>query len=133
MNIVKGKTDSSPWIVFPCQGTLKEIHEVLIGDLQWVGQPVTVNGWGYTLSDTGFISNEDHKEKSFECMETLHPGRALFVDQDMLLDNAEICAIVTLDRVPHVSKRCQLCGDQLLSGEINQGACNSCFAREVGS
>lgn len=120
------------WVRCPCYGTLQEIHEVLYKELELVNSPVTINGWGYTVKESGFQSNENGVIVPFERLVLLHPGTALFVGYHDLDEGIEIPEIVTSGKVPHVSKRCALCGDQLTEEEIRHGACNSCYAEETG-
>lgn len=134
----------------PCFGSLVEIHAALIGPLNWTGNTVTINDRGYTVMPEGFKSHYDGiapravdrvflpSEEAF--CNFLHKGMAILIGlkETGYLGNyggedPDYFQIVTVGELPHVSKRCALCGVQLCEEEIGRGACNSCYAEEVGS
>jgi hypothetical protein len=119
----------------PCYGTLEEIHAVLIGDLKWIGKQITINGFDYTVTERGFKNNQSEREYiSSVLAEFLHTGTAILIGMEEW-DDRDIPLLVfqifTTGKIPHVSKRCALCGFQLTQEEQKHGACGPCYAEEV--
>lgn len=120
----------------PCYGTLEEIHKALIEDLCKLGEEVLINGWRYTVTEKGFRSAESKKEYSSSLLaEVLHTGTAILIglipDDTQPEDAAYLYEIATTGKIPHVSKRCVLCGVQLNQEEQKNRACLSCYAEAV--
>jgi len=120
----------------PCYGTLKEIHAALIGPLEHGGQQCTINGIGYTVDPAGFRSNRNGRLHAPEELERNYPpdglGVAILVGFREKESAGEYVQIITTKKIPHVSKRCPECGDQLDQYEIEHyGACGSCYAEGV--
>lgn len=122
----------------PCFGTLGEIHAALIKDLHWLNEQVTINGWGYTVKESGFQDNHNGAVKQISYLVILHPGTAILTGlkettfkENYEGDNPDFFEIVTSGRIPHISRRCAICGMQLDNEGITQGACPSCYAEEV--
>ena len=122
-------------IVLPAFGTLADFHAALIDPhgLNALNHSVVINGWGYTVTKDGFLSVESEKECTPETLAQFHTGTAVMIgynvqEWDDLLPALDI---VTIGKLPHVSKRCALCGMQLDEEGIKHGACNSCYAMEV--
>jgi hypothetical protein len=46
-------------------------------------------------------------------------------------DDSILYEIATTGKIPHISKRCALCGIQLNQEEQKRGACSSCHAEAV--
>ena len=125
-------------IQIPCFGTLQEIHAALIKDLDWLNNQVSINGWGYTVKEAGFQSNESGKCHDCLTLASLHKGTAVLYNLEetgfsgnYLGDLPDYYEIVTSGKVPHVSKRCAECGCQLNQDEIKRGACDGCYAAAV--
>ena len=125
----------------PCFGTLKEIHAALVGSLNWKGQQVSINGWGYMVTEAGFQSNGSGNVYQPGSIATRFrmPGTAILIGLNETGfsgnydgSNPDFFEIVTSGKVPHVSERCQLCGAQLNKDEIKRRACDGCYAEEVG-
>jgi hypothetical protein len=121
-------------ITCPCFGTLEEIHTALIKDLNWLNEQVSINGTGYTVKESGFQDNHNGTIRTCSYMTILHPGTAILAGQDEshYQDLQDVFRIVTSGKIPHVSKRCALCGIQLIQEDIKRGACGPCYAAEVG-
>lgn len=126
----------------PCFAeTLAEIHAALKTDLNWIGEQVTINNFGYTVTENGFRSNHTDREYPADSpafINMLAPGLVILIGSNSLsydccgYNNREIFEIVTLGKLPHISKRCPVCGQQLNSEEIEHyGACTNCHAAEV--
>jgi hypothetical protein len=116
----------------PCYGTLDEIHAALIKDLNWLNEQVTINGYGYTVKESGFQDHNSGTCKTPEMLKALAPGMAILVGQHKgLFEDEEIFQIVTCGKIPHISLRCICCGIQLNQDEIKRGACDPCYAAEV--
>lgn len=121
----------------PCYGTLEEIHKILVTDLNRIGDTVLINGWGLTVTEKGFRSKVLSKREFLPS--TLakfpHPGIAILTglkpDESQPEDVAYFYEIVTMGRIPHVSKRCAECGCQMDRDEIKRGACSSCYSAVV--
>ena len=121
-------------IFFPAHGSLKELHAVLIGDLKWLGGTVTINGWGYCLTETGFQSNDSTRIYHPDDLgKGLHRGMAIISScvHDPDEEIPPYYEIITTGRIAHISKRCKMCGDQLYPKEKSREVCNSCYASEV--
>jgi hypothetical protein len=119
----------------PCFGTLEEIHTALIKDLNWLNEQVSINGQGYTVKEAGFQDNDNGQVKQILYLALLHPGTAILTGMKEALwhDPSDSFTVVTSGKVPHVSKRCALCGMQLDQEGVTRGACPSCYAEEVSS
>jgi hypothetical protein len=120
----------------PCYGTLEEIHKALIGELCRLGEEVLINGWRYTVTEEGFQSTESKKEYSSSLLaDALHTGTAILIgmipDDTQPEEAAYLYEIATTGRIPHVSKRCALCGLQLCQDDQKYGACGPCRAEAV--
>lgn len=115
----------------PCFGTLEEIHAALIKDLNWLNEQVTINGWGYTVKESGFQDNNNGTIKQIPYLVILHPGTAILIGmKETTLNNPDFFKIATSGKIPHVSKRCAICGMQLDKEGITRGACPSCYAEK---
>lgn len=120
----------------PCCGTLEEIHKVLITELGWIENQVSINGWKFTITKKGFRSNQSGKEYAPSILSGFpHTGTAILIglegDEDQLPDYSYHYQIVTVNHMPHISKRCIECGCQINQDEIKHGACNSCYSAAV--
>jgi hypothetical protein len=116
----------------PCFGTLAEIHAALVKDLNWLNEQVTINGWGYTVKAVGFASNNNSCIcRTPEEWAVMHPGVAILTGM-YPDDKMELYEVITLEKIPHISKRCPLCGDQLDQDGMRHGTCSSCYAEECG-
>ena len=123
----------------PCYGTLSEIHRALIDDLEWLGSQVSLNGWGFTVTEKGFRSNESNKDYDSKLLaEFLHNGTAILIrkvetgfEHNYEGDLPDHFEIATTGKIPHVSKRCAICGIQLNQDDQKRGACTSCYGQEV--
>ncbi|MEN6394959.1 MAG: hypothetical protein ABFC78_00550 [Methanoregula sp.] len=123
-------------ITLPAFGTLAEVHAVLIDSqgLNALDDSCVINGYGYTITKNGFLSVESEKERTPDTLTQFHTGIAIVIgyntqEWEGLLPALEI---ITTGRLPHISKRCTLCGMQLDKEGIKRGACTSCHAMEVG-
>lgn len=116
-------------IEIPCFGLLDEIHAALIKELNWLNEQVSINGWGYTVKEAGFQSNDSGRCIDCTTLALLHPGMAVLYNQ---IEDPCIFMILTSGKVPHVSKRCALCGCQLNQEEIKHGACIGCHSAKCG-
>jgi hypothetical protein len=116
----------------PCYGTLEEIHAALIKDLNWLDEQVTINGYGFTVKESGFQNNGTGTCKTPEMLKLIAPGMAILCGQhEAKHGGVEIFDIVTCGKIPHISLRCICCGIQLNQDEIKRGACDPCYAAEV--
>jgi len=126
----------------PCYGTLEEIHAALIKELEWTGKQVCINRWEYIVTEKGFIPDQSlsrlkREYDSKTLAEFLHTGTAILILKKEWneLDDPELrdisIQIVTTGKIPHVSKRCALCGTQLNQEDQMRGACGSCHAEAV--
>jgi hypothetical protein len=121
-------------INIPCFGTLKEIHAALVKELNWIDEQVSINGWGYTVKEAGFQSNHNGMVQIFDNLQIMHPGTAILVrlvEQTTFPDLPKSFEIVTSGKIPHVSKRCAICGCQLDNDGVHRGACFSCYGEMV--
>lgn len=125
-------------IQIPCFGTLQEIHAALIKNLDWLDKQVSINGWGYTVKEAGFQSNESGKCHNCLTLGFQHKGTAVLYNlketgfpDNYDGNNPDYFEIVTSGKVPHVSKRYAECGCQLNQDEIKHGACDGCYAAAV--
>lgn len=120
-------------VLLPAFGTLQEIHTEIFKTLSGFGEQCTINGWEYTITSSGFRSHDSNKDYPVSAIEGIHPGIAVLLAPEC----GKYCMqgrweIVTLGKIPHVSKRCPKCGDQLNAYEIEHyGACTSCYSGAV--
>jgi hypothetical protein len=123
----------------PCYGTLEEVHKELIGDdLKWKEKQVSIDGRGYTVTEKGFRSNSSEKEYTPSTLsEFLHPGTAILIGIEESASASgsgiEWYQIETTGKIPHISKRCALCGMQLNQEEQKYGACGPCMREFIVS
>jgi hypothetical protein len=118
----------------PCYGTLDEIHKALIGDLHWTEKPITINGFDYIVTEKGFRNNQSEREYLPSVLaEFLHGGTAILIGMEEW-DDRDIPLLVfqifTTGKIPHISKRCALCGFQLNQEDQKYCACGPCRAEE---
>lgn len=126
-------------VIIPSYGSLSEIHKVLVDSLNWTGKTVVINGWGYLVSQQGFIPNfiEDKTEQSPSRVALVHKGMALLLgtfEADSLCPDCPLIEgyylIVTTARIPHIIDRCQHCGTPLIPAERKKMLCDSCYGME---
>lgn len=120
-------------IEIPCFGSLDEIHKVLTKELNWIDKTVVINGFGFTVKEAGYQSNQSGICRTPDTWSKLHTGTAILYNYEC--DDEEMppfYEIMTSGKVPHISKRCALCGMQLDQDGIKRGACGPCYAEEVG-
>jgi hypothetical protein len=116
----------------PCYGTLEEIHAALIKDLKWLDEQVTINGYGFTVKESGFQSNSSGSCYTPEMLKLIAPGMAILLGLTTYeSDDPDHYDIMTCGKIPHISLRCICCGIQLNQDEIKRGACDPCYAAEV--
>lgn len=123
-------------IRFPAYGRLDEIHKVLTESLAWTGLTVTINGWGYSVTPEGFISNDSINAEPHApgIVALIHPGMAILIGQ-IIEDDEEnqmiFYQIITTAKIHHVIDRCICCGDPLVPSERKRRMCYPCYARET--
>jgi hypothetical protein len=123
----------------PCYGTLDEIHKVLITDLKWIGNQVSINGLGFTITKQGFKSHLSEKDYSPATLEEFpHIGIAILTgleetgfDHNYDGDLPDFFQIVTTGHMPHCLARCVVCGVQLDEEEQKRSACSGCYGETV--
>jgi hypothetical protein len=122
-------------VSLPAFGTLAEIHKALLERFDFCERECIINGIGWTVVPDGFRSNRTEKVYTCENLERFPPGGLgtclLLGFIDVLPE--EVAEIITTMNIPHISKRCPICGDQLNQYEIEHyGACFSCYSEETG-
>lgn len=124
-------------IEYPCFGTLKEIHAALIGPLNRLDSLCTINGFAYIIRKEGFESNTSHKIYSCDVLQEMPPdglGTCILMEYEYLseIDDHETSVeIISMSKIPHVSKRCKICGCQLDQYEIKKTVCESCYGESI--
>lgn len=119
-------------IHLPCFGMLDEIHAALLKEFDWEGNTVIINGTGYTVIKEGFQSNASGLPLSPGVMAYQNKGIAIimgYIHEDE--ETPAYYEVFTSGNVPHVSRRCKICGDQLVQHEINREYCDKCYREGV--
>lgn len=119
----------------PCYGTLEEILEVLKTAFKLEnGTDVLINGSGYEITEKGFrslwSSSKEYDVTDPAFLEMICPGIAILLGRYGDDDEGPF-DIITTGKLPHVSKRCPYCGEQLTADQVERGAHPSCFEAEL--